>query len=83
MTKPYDPGDRWWQFTEYRRRYVSGVTWFGIAIILSAGYAVSPGWRLLFLLPVATGLGMVVFGIKRALKRTDGTSGTPRPGPPC
>ena len=82
VAKPQDPGDRWWQFLAYRRRYVSDVTWFGLVIIVCAGYAVGLGWRLLFLLPVAVGFGMVAFGIKRGLNRTDAASGTPRPGPP-
>jgi hypothetical protein len=69
MGDPDQP--RWWDFIGHRRRYVSDLTWFGLAAAIIGITVVtqSPGWtRLLGLLPVGVGVGMLGGALLRRIR---------------
>jgi hypothetical protein len=71
------PRARPWQLIEYRRRYVSDRTWFGAALAVAFGAVTAVS--LLFLIPAAVGVAMMVAGLTRAFRRTNPATGERRP----
>jgi hypothetical protein len=61
---------RWWDFLAYRRRYVSDLVWFGLAmVIVGCGTLTDdslPAW--LSACALVAGLAMLAVGVKRAAR---------------
>lgn len=72
-------------FVEYRRKYVSDRTWFGLGLIAIGlgNFAAEQGWlRILTVAFGLVGVALLASGVRRAWRRPDPVSDEQRPSAP-